>query len=266
MLDQQGSPAINTRVSSSNKPPINVMKWALGCAGVGMMLCTGAIMFSLIVAPALFRSLDSDLQFRIVRRFPFLASLQDRPTPPFKALPAVGATSANALALLSTPVNTPTASSTRTSTPAGDNSSAGMPPVQPSGTGRSVLSTDTPVAAGVIASPTEVFAPQPTATLVPTRVEPPTATAVPLPVSFHATGYKWVPQTWNNCGPANLTQALEPFGWQQDQKVAAAFLKPNKEDKNVSPWQMVEFVNQKTNLKALMRVAGDLPLIKRLIT
>jgi tetratricopeptide (TPR) repeat protein len=269
MLDQQGPPAIKTRVSHSNKPPINVMKWALGCAGVGMMFCTGAIMFSLIVAPALFRSLDSDLQFRIVRRFPFLTSLQDRPTPPFKALPAVGATSANALALLSTsttPVSSPTAPAPLKSVSAGDNANVGTPLVQPSATGRPMLSTDTPVAASVIASPTEVFIPQPTATLVPTRVEQPSATAVPLPASFHATGYKWVPQTWNNCGPANLTQALEPFGWQQDQKVAAAFLKPNKEDKNVSPWQMVEFVNQKTNLKALMRVAGDLPLIKRLIT
>jgi tetratricopeptide (TPR) repeat protein len=74
-----------------------------------------------------------------------------------------------------------------------------------------------------------------------------------------------VPQGWNNCGPANLTQTLVYYGWQGDQDDAARYLKPNTNDKNVSPWQMVDFVNKKTGVKALWRVAGDLDLVKRLV-
>ena len=47
---------------------------------------------------------------------------------------------------------------------------------------------------------------------------------VALPVSFHSNGFKWVPQGWNNCGPANLTQALNYYGWQGAQADAANWL------------------------------------------
>ena len=50
-------------------------------------------------------------------------------------------------------------------------------------------------------------------------------------------------QGWNNCGPATLTNALVHFGYEDDQFRAANWLKPNYEDKNVSAWQMAEFVN-----------------------
>ncbi len=50
-------------------------------------------------------------------------------------------------------------------------------------------------------------------------------------------------QGWNNCGPATLTNALKYFDYEDDQYRAAEWLKPNYEDKNVSPWQMAEFVN-----------------------
>jgi len=60
---------------------------------------------------------------------------------------------------------------------------------------------------------------------------------------------------------------LQPFGWKGNQAEAAAFLKPDKEDKNVSPWEMARYVNEKSNLKlrALTRVAGDIDLVKRLV-
>jgi len=50
-------------------------------------------------------------------------------------------------------------------------------------------------------------------------------------------------QGWNNCGPATLTNGLDFFGYSTNQTRAANWLKPNGEDKNVSPWQMAEFVN-----------------------
>jgi hypothetical protein len=63
-----------------------------------------------------------------------------------------------------------------------------------------------------------------------------------------------------------LTQVLSYFGWGFDQSVASSYLKPNIEDKNVSPGQMVEFVNHQQqdmpNLRALWRYGGTIELIK----
>ncbi|MBN1964948.1 MAG: tetratricopeptide repeat protein, partial [Anaerolineae bacterium] len=72
-------------------------------------------------------------------------------------------------------------------------------------------------------------------------------------------------QTWNNCGPATLTMALSYYGWTQDQSVAASYLKPDSEDKNVSPGQMVRFVNENTGVHALVRMGGDLDMVRRLV-
>lgn len=74
-------------------------------------------------------------------------------------------------------------------------------------------------------------------------------------------------QQFNNCGPANLAMALSFWGWQGDQRDTRAFLRPNLkvDDKNVSPEEMVVFVQRFTALRALMRVGGDLDLLKGLI-
>ena len=75
-------------------------------------------------------------------------------------------------------------------------------------------------------------------------------------------------QGWNNCGPATLTNALKYFGYANDQNRAANWLKPNYEDKNVSPWQMAQFVNTQIPelpVFAIARNGGDLDLLKRLI-
>jgi tetratricopeptide (TPR) repeat protein len=106
----------------------------------------------------------------------------------------------------------------------------------------------------------------PTWTLTP----PPTATPFYVPLSVHLDGYKWIPQTWNNCGPANVTQALQPYGWNGDQAEAATYLKPNQQDKNVSPSEIVTYVNEKIGKKlgtrAITRAAGDLELIRQLVS
>lgn len=88
------------------------------------------------------------------------------------------------------------------------------------------------------------------------------------PSSARLDGLRHIYQTWNNCGAANLTMALSYFGWGFDQEVAAGWLKPNPEDKNVSPGQMAAFVNQQTdlpNVRAIWRFGGTLDLIKRAI-
>jgi tetratricopeptide (TPR) repeat protein len=76
-------------------------------------------------------------------------------------------------------------------------------------------------------------------------------------------------QRWNNCGPTTLTMGLSYFGYPDNQLPAAYYLKPNTEDKNVNPWEMVSFVNevasQTTNVRALYRPGGDFDLIKQLL-
>jgi tetratricopeptide (TPR) repeat protein len=71
-------------------------------------------------------------------------------------------------------------------------------------------------------------------------------------------------QLWNNCGPATLSMALSYYAWGGDQRDAAAFLKPDQEDKNVSPSEMASFVRQQ-GLEIVVRYGGDVHLIQKLL-
>lgn len=109
-------------------------------------------------------------------------------------------------------------------------------------------------------------------TLMPSTTSPevvPTATvesAFSLPTSARIYGLRGVFQTWNNCGPATITMGLSYFGWTEDQVYAASFLKPDEEDKNVTPSEMVQFVNEQTGVRALTRMGGTLEFIRAFIT
>jgi len=104
------------------------------------------------------------------------------------------------------------------------------------------------------ATPTEI--PLPTATLTPT----------PLPAQTVLNGVVHYYQTWNNCGPANLAMALSYWDWQGDQRDTAAYLKPNARDKNVMPGEMEAFVEELTDLQAVVRVGGESDAIKAFIS
>lgn len=114
--------------------------------------------------------------------------------------------------------------------------------------------------------------PSPTSTLPvfsPTPTIPPTATAVPtpLPAAVSLDGVVHEYQNFNNCGPATLSMALSFWGWQGDQNVTREYLRPNyrEDDKNVNPFEMVDFVENQTGLEALFRVGGDLNTLRRFI-
>jgi hypothetical protein len=96
----------------------------------------------------------------------------------------------------------------------------------------------------------------------------PTDEGILLPSLFALTGFNFEHQQWNNCGPATLTNALSYFGYASDQVRAADWLKPHYEDKNVSPWQMAEFVNTQVPeipVYALYRYGGTLDMLKTLL-
>jgi tetratricopeptide (TPR) repeat protein len=89
-----------------------------------------------------------------------------------------------------------------------------------------------------------------------------------LPPAYTLSGFNYEPQGWNNCGPATLTNGLTFFGYGDSQARAANWLKPNYEDKNVSPWQMMEFVNTQIPeipVYSLVRSGGTLEQLKLLL-
>ena len=109
------------------------------------------------------------------------------------------------------------------------------------------------------------------ATAVPTPVStdtpaPPTATPIPIPPSFRLTRIAHQFQEWNNCGPATLAMTLSYFDWSTTQNETAAVLKPSPEDRNVSPQEMADYVNEQTPFAALVRANGDHDVLRRLVS
>lgn len=107
----------------------------------------------------------------------------------------------------------------------------------------------------------------------------PTVTTTPIPASVMLPGVTYVDQhnRWNYCGPANLTMALNFWGWTGDRDDVAMVIKPGSPDmsknfiergladKNVMPYELVDFANNHTEYRALYRHGGEIDLIKRLI-
>jgi tetratricopeptide (TPR) repeat protein len=98
----------------------------------------------------------------------------------------------------------------------------------------------------------------------------PTATALPqlfapAAPSAYLTGIRHERQTWNNCGPATISMLLSRFGRTDTQREAAQFLKPDKEDKNVSPDELVAYA-QSLGYEALAFVGGDMNVLRTLVT
>jgi tetratricopeptide (TPR) repeat protein len=105
--------------------------------------------------------------------------------------------------------------------------------------------------------------PGPTITPTPSPTATPLPTAIPNQVSL--TGIVHEYQSFNNCGPANLSMALSYWGWTGDQRDTAAFLRPGEYDKNVNPAEMQAFIEEQTDLQVMLRVGGDLEMIKRFL-
>lgn len=137
-------------------------------------------------------------------------------------------------ALAQAPTPTPTASATLTATP-----------------------TRAPTNIAVTETPTVV---------IPTPTPEPSPTATPFPVAeqVQLTGVTHQWQSWNNCGPATITMQMSYFGRTETQVEAARFLKPNRDDKNVGPNELVAYARS-VGLEAIMRHGGTLTQVKRFL-
>ena len=93
-------------------------------------------------------------------------------------------------------------------------------------------------------------------------------TSLPLPASHNLEGVTYFSQhnRWNYCGPANLAMLLSYWNWEGTHDDVARVLKPFSRDKSVMPYEMEDYVREQTDLNALVRVGGNLEILKRLIT
>lgn len=118
--------------------------------------------------------------------------------------------------------------------------------------------------------PSSTSTSQPTLTATPNPeifTSTPTLDPTPLPLAYKLDGIKYQDQhgLWNYCAPANLAMQLSFWGWDGDRYDTGKILKPFEKDKNVMPYEMVNFVNQQTDLRAISRSGGTIDLIKQLV-
>lgn len=215
-------------------------RWIIFLVTLGSLACAGGLLFARSLRPAQQESLINRLPgfLRPIARSLILPEYPDIvPTPIARATTDVS--------LLLTPRATATRSKTQTPTH---------------------TSTLTPI-------PTQTPTPNSSAstrpTLTPVIPPGPTQAARSTPASLQSadvllTGFRHIYQTWNNCGPATLSMNLSFYGWPGGQADAAKFLKPDPEDKNVSPDQMAAFA-QSAGYNAIARIDGSLALIKRFL-
>lgn len=223
--------------------PRRAWLWTSGFVIIGLILGSAAAVWA-------YRDvLPPRYQEQFITEVPFLRALLP-PTPEGGTIPTVAATSAFSVEdLLSAPVLAPTtAAPTETPAPTlAPTATATMPPTAPPTTAA------LPTAA--------VLAPTAIATVAPQQL----VESFTAPPSSFIYGFTHITQGWNNCGPANVTMALSYFGWREDQEFAASYLKPYDEDKNVSPTELVNFVNDQSAVRAIVRIGGDLNMLKQFI-
>lgn len=100
--------------------------------------------------------------------------------------------------------------------------------------------------------------PQPQATPAPVLLAPVTGQ-----VQLNGFTHQW--QTWNNCGPATVTTNMSYFGRTETQADAAQLLKPNRDDKNVSPYELAAYARS-TGLEAIVRQGGTVDQLKMFLS
>ncbi|MBI1299826.1 hypothetical protein GC175_33290 [bacterium] len=139
---------------------------------------------------------------------------------------------------------------------------------QPQATATAIVSSlITNLRPAAAASPTATATRAPVISLPPTAV-PPTATPAPIYAqageSATLSGFSYIRQTWNNCGPATLAMNLSYWGSSLDQATIGSVLRPFQDDKNVSPVELAEYA-QSQGYGALVRVNGDAERLRTLL-
>jgi tetratricopeptide (TPR) repeat protein len=248
-------------IAPHNRVGVSGRRWLF--VGFGLLSIAGLLCL-LVLVPAGVRALPG----RYAARLPgFLQQLRDRPHPDVLPTPI-------AVTPFFSPSKTPTIAHLSgvtfvTPAPTGSKGAGELENPEPSTPGATARTADVathpPAQGGNQPSDTPAVSATPTHTPTPTATALPTATAMPqLPISATLPSITHTYQTWNNCGPATVSMALNYFDRSGTQADAAAVLKPDPEDKNVSPHEMAAYVRS-LGLEATVRVGGDLARLKWLI-
>jgi hypothetical protein len=208
------------------------------------------MIMGLLALPTLVQAIPGRYRVALAERSPFLSGIaegvMDQVAPVATALPAPSIASAEQIDIASLVVTRPTLVA-----------DPPTPTQEPTATAEIVateaVEEETAVQPTAIPSPTA----EPTAT--------PEPTPEPLPAQVVLEGMGRIQQTFNNCGPANLTQVLNFHDYDITQEDVRLVLKPNSEDRNVSPWQIQDFVNEQTPFQAIARTNGTQEMIKQFI-
>lgn len=215
---------------------------------VGQML----LILGLLALPAVVQAIPGRYRVWLQENYPAMGKISEsviaQVAPVATALPAAQQTSGTQIDISSLIAEQPVATLTGDAVEAIELPQAATPAAP------AVDATDAP--AEPVASPTPA----------PTTTPAPTPTPMPLPSRVVLEDMGVVKQSFNNCGPANLTQVLNWYGSDITQEDVASYLKPNPEDRNVSPWQISDYVNeQMPGYKAITRSGGDLEMLKRFL-
>lgn len=97
------------------------------------------------------------------------------------------------------------------------------------------------------------------------RVKTRNVVSKPFPTSAILPGAKWVPQSFNNCGPATVSMILQYFGHNVNQNVTKSHLRTNPDDKNVFSYEISDYLKNQYGIESKLLYNGDIIIIKRLI-
>lgn len=86
------------------------------------------------------------------------------------------------------------------------------------------------------------------------------------PSSFELPSAKWIPQTFNNCGPAATAMVLQYFGHDVSQEATKEALRTNSDDKNVFIQEISAYLTKDYGIKNKVLFNGDLQTIKTLVS
>lgn len=259
---------LNRRYDGGLQAPPKILFW-------GMILFVLLIVIGVIGGIVGFREvLQPAQQQRVIDQLPFMRAFKE-PTPMGGVFPTIVPSSSedDALSLLDMPLDIPSPTPTQNVAPSIEATEEIQPTAVP--TQVEIVATETPIPT---LEPTPIATEESTSLIIPTGTLAPeninnnnvaanvvASSVVSVPPSARIYGLRHQQQTWNNCGPATITMALSFYGWQQDQSYAGDLLKPNREDKNVSPSELVSFVDDSTDISAMVRMGGNPDLLKLLI-
>lgn len=78
-------------------------------------------------------------------------------------------------------------------------------------------------------------------------------------------GATWVPQTFNNCGPATTSMILQYFGFTVSQEETKSRLRSNPTDTNVFTHEIAAYLKEEYGVESKLFYGGDVPLLKKLL-